>query len=374
MSHSILVRRNEEYASIDLKVRGLFNLGRQSPLVVTFQLPQWMLEPDGETCPPHTMRTNADVDMLLSVHEWNTEPKLCIVSGPQEVAKYHYLCRSPFDIGRFSFLQEGVTEEQHLAMINDIMSRGRLTCSEEVINEFNDPEKLMLMHRFSLEVDKATNSLDLNVGVDPGMGDHIVPIAPTQPVVNQPIQDTNPFGILEDNARISPVSVLRTAYDPSTYSGISGGYVSYDQARYWAMRDSYYESLMASSYALQLGRIYGVPGSEFTGYVPSDLNIVNSGEQEIPQYQAQVDVSSTASSTEFNTGLQLGGQINNSTLGNGRGHGQVISEIGEPSRRVFGEVNIKQEVKDETEVTTQGGQRNADDAVEGTPGEKAGGI
>lgn len=41
---------------------------------------------------------------------------------------------------------------------------------------------------------------------------------------------------------------------------------------------------------------------------------------------------------------------------------------------MFGEVNIKQEVKDETEVTTQGGQRNADDAVEGTPGEKAGGI
>ncbi|KAJ4873743.1 Uncharacterized protein Rs2_44542 [Raphanus sativus] len=246
MSHSILVRRNEEYASIDLKVRGLFNLGRQSPLVVTFQLPQWMLEPDGETCPPHTMRTNADVDMLLSVHEWNTEPKL-----------------SPFDIGRFSFLQEGVTEEQHLAMINDIMSRGRLTCSEEVINEFNDPEKLMLMHRFSLEVDKATNSLDLNVGVDPGMGDHIVPIAPTQPVVNQPIQDTNPF------ARISPVSVLRTAYDPSTYSGISGGYVSYDQARYWAMRDSYYESLMASSYALQLGRIYGVPGSDLLDMFPA---------------------------------------------------------------------------------------------------------
>lgn len=60
----------------------------------------------------------------------------------------------------------------------------------------------MLMHRFSLEVDKATNSLDLNVGVDPGMGDHIVPIAPTQPVVNQPIQDTNPFGILEDNGSI----------------------------------------------------------------------------------------------------------------------------------------------------------------------------
>lgn len=118
MSHSILVRRNEGYDSLEVKVRGLFNLGRQTPLVVTFQLPQWMLEPDGENCPPHTIRTNADIDMLMSVHEWNTEPKICILFGPQEVAKYHYICRSPFTIGRFSFLGEGVTEEQHLGRIN----------------------------------------------------------------------------------------------------------------------------------------------------------------------------------------------------------------------------------------------------------------
>lgn len=118
MSHSILVRRNEEYGSLELKVRGLFNLQRQTPLVVTFQLPQWMVEEDGETSPPHIIRTNTDIDMLMSVHEWNTEPKLCIVIGPQEVAKYHYICRNPFSIGRLSFLGEGVTEEQHLARIN----------------------------------------------------------------------------------------------------------------------------------------------------------------------------------------------------------------------------------------------------------------
>ncbi|CAN7030277.1 unnamed protein product [Brassica rapa subsp. trilocularis] len=85
MSHSILVRRNEEYGSLELNVRGLFNIGRQTPLLVMFQLPQWMLEPDGETSPPHTIRTNADIDMLMSIHEWNTEPKLCIVFGPKKL-------------------------------------------------------------------------------------------------------------------------------------------------------------------------------------------------------------------------------------------------------------------------------------------------
>ena len=117
-SDSILLRRNEEYGSLDLKVRGLFNIERHTPLLVTFQLPPWMVEPHGETTPPHTIRTTPDIDMLMSVHEWHMEPKLCIMFGPKEVAKYHYLCRSPFTIGRRSFLGAGVTEEQHLATIN----------------------------------------------------------------------------------------------------------------------------------------------------------------------------------------------------------------------------------------------------------------
>lgn len=75
------------------------------------------------------------------------------------------------------------------------MSRGRLMCSEEVIREFNDPEKLMLMYRFSMEVEKARLSLDLNVDVVPRMGDHIVPTAANHPVVNQPISDTNQFNL-----------------------------------------------------------------------------------------------------------------------------------------------------------------------------------
>lgn len=129
-------------------------------------------------------------------------------------------------------------------------------------------------------------------------------------------------------AGISPVSVLRNSYAPMSYGGVRVGYVPYEEARYWEMRQGYYDSLMASSYALQLGRIYGVPGSEFTGYQSTDLNIVNSGDQEIPQYQLPVDVDSTASSTELNTGVALTGQINTSAIGTGYVHGHVISEKG----------------------------------------------
>ncbi|KAL0701783.1 hypothetical protein Bca4012_057905 [Brassica carinata] len=340
MSHSILVRRNEEYGSLELKVRGLFNLRRQTPLVVTFHLPQWMVEQDGETSPPQIIRTNADIVMLMSVHEWNTEPKLCIVIGPQEVAKYHYICRNPFSIGRLSFLGEGVTEEQHLARINEIMSHGRMTWCEEVVNEFGDPEKLMLMHRFFMEVERARNSLDLNLGSVPEMSDHTVPNADHHPIGTNLVPDTDHpngiggFGMVEYDAGISPVSVLRNTYAPSPYGGVRVGNVPYDETRFWEMRQGYYETLMASSYAVELARIYGVPGSKFTGYLPTDLNIVPSGDQEIPQYQFPFEVSSTASSTEINTGRQVRAQINNSALGTGCVDGHVMPEIGMYSLRV----------------------------------------
>lgn len=79
---------------------------------------------------------------------------------------------------------------------------------------------------------------------------------------------------------------------------------------------------------MELQRIYGVPGSEFTGYQPTNLNIQESGDQEIPQYQLPLEVSPTASSTEINTRGTVIAQINNSTLGTGSGHCKTISDIG----------------------------------------------
>ncbi|CAH8385166.1 unnamed protein product [Eruca vesicaria subsp. sativa] len=345
MSQSILLRSSEEYASLELKVRGLFNLGREVPLVVTFQLPQWMVETYGEAVPPHTLRTNGDIDMLLSVHEWNIEPKLCIVFGVREVAKYHYICRSPFTIVRRTYLGEGVTEEQHLATINV-----RDELREEVISEFNDPEKLMLMYRFSMEVEKARNSLDLNVDVEPNMDDHIVLNVDNPSVVNQPTADGYQFNGMGGFMGTPPVTVLRNTYAPSPYGGVMFVYVPHDETPYWEMRHG----------------IYGVPGSEFTGYLPNDLSIVNSDDQQIPQHQISLDVSSTASSTELNTGVELRCPITNSTIGTGY-------KYGESSRRVIGEEDIKGEVQDMTDMTSQGAQRNANDVGDGTRGGEHGG-
>lgn len=116
--HDILVGRSDHVEAVKGMVRGVFRLRAETPLLLTFQLPPWMVEPDGATNPPpQNILTTADVEMMICVHEWNTEPRLCVIFGAEEVATYQFRCRSPFTIGRRHFLGEGVSEEQHMAAI-----------------------------------------------------------------------------------------------------------------------------------------------------------------------------------------------------------------------------------------------------------------
>lgn len=67
---------------------------------------------------------------------------------------------------------------------------------------------------------------------------------------------------------------------------------------------------MSSSYAVQVQRIYGVPGSENVGYGPNDLNIVPSNVPSFPRNQNPIQVSSTGSSTDVKTIAKTGTEIN----------------------------------------------------------------
>lgn len=118
MPHDILLRDNDPVQSLRNVVRGIFNVRTETPIRITFQLPEWMLEPDGETCPPHNIETTGDVQMLLSVHSWNTDPRICVTIGSEDVAKYEFICRAPFTIGARTFLADGISEEEHLASVN----------------------------------------------------------------------------------------------------------------------------------------------------------------------------------------------------------------------------------------------------------------
>ncbi|KAF3513815.1 hypothetical protein F2Q69_00000633 [Brassica cretica] len=129
----IVIGNNATMVELNGLIRGVFNLTPATPLLITFQLPQWMLEPDGETSPPHNIVANADIDMLMSIHEWNTEPQLCLIFGAEDVA------------------------------------------SGQALKETFTEADLVSLYRFSFEIERARNRLDLNVGAADITGDHVVP-------------------------------------------------------------------------------------------------------------------------------------------------------------------------------------------------------
>ncbi|CAF1755302.1 unnamed protein product [Brassica napus] len=89
-----------------------------------------------------------------------TQPVMYVTSGPELVAKYHFLCRTPFKIGDQSFLGEGITEEQHHQAIrvgniyvSDLVGGQPIVCRQSMLELlFNEPQ-LLIVYRVALEID-----------------------------------------------------------------------------------------------------------------------------------------------------------------------------------------------------------------------------
>lgn len=81
-----------------------------------------MLAPGGETSPPQTLLSSGDVEVMMSIREWDGYQVVCVLSGHERVAKYGFLRRSLFNIGNIVFLSDGVTEEAHMALIKGGLS------------------------------------------------------------------------------------------------------------------------------------------------------------------------------------------------------------------------------------------------------------
>lgn len=52
LGETLLVRENETYEDLTNMVRARLMLNQTTPLVLTYQLPQWMLVPEGNRTPP----------------------------------------------------------------------------------------------------------------------------------------------------------------------------------------------------------------------------------------------------------------------------------------------------------------------------------
>ncbi|KAL0794947.1 hypothetical protein Bca101_066324 [Brassica carinata] len=62
-----------------------------------------------------------------------------------------------------TFLGDGVTEEEHMSAIKAMYHHDGFECSLRVLLELFTEEQMVIVHRFSLEIAKARNTIDLNV-------------------------------------------------------------------------------------------------------------------------------------------------------------------------------------------------------------------
>lgn len=112
-AETVLINPDDPFEGLVEMIRIRLGLGVLTPVALTYQLSDWMLLPEGARTPPITLANERGVETMLSVREYMSQPVIYVTSGPELVAKYQFLCRSPFKIGDRSFLGEGVTEEQH---------------------------------------------------------------------------------------------------------------------------------------------------------------------------------------------------------------------------------------------------------------------
>lgn len=110
---TVIIHQNDSIDGLVEMIRLTLDLGILTPVSLTYQLPEWMRLPDRPTTPPITLLTTKDVELMSSVIDYMADPVLYVTSGPEQVARYQFFCRTPFCIDDKIYLQEGVTEEQH---------------------------------------------------------------------------------------------------------------------------------------------------------------------------------------------------------------------------------------------------------------------
>lgn len=179
---SVIINSNDCFNGVVKMIRIRLSLGVLTPVALTYQLIYWMLLPDGPITPPINLLTDKDLEMTTSMRDYMIEPVVYVTCGPEQVAKYQFACRSPFTVGDKTYLQEGVTEEQHREAIKgkqgfeiifyiklpkrcfsvnhlllfiylpDLVGGHPLVCSKHMLEiMFNEPH-LLIVFRVALEI------------------------------------------------------------------------------------------------------------------------------------------------------------------------------------------------------------------------------
>ncbi|CAG7870162.1 unnamed protein product [Brassica rapa] len=150
---SLIINRNDSFEGVLERIRIMVDLGILTPVALTYQLPDWMLEHEGPKTPPITLLCDKDVEIMSTVSDYMYDPVLYVTSGPEQVAKYQFYCRPPFKIDATTYLEDGVTEDEHRQAIRDLVGGHPIVCSHHILELMYNEPQLLLVYRVALEIE-----------------------------------------------------------------------------------------------------------------------------------------------------------------------------------------------------------------------------
>ncbi|KAG5401389.1 hypothetical protein IGI04_015996 [Brassica rapa subsp. trilocularis] len=142
LGYTVMVKPTETVQDLETIIRERYNFKPETPMVLAYHLPEWMLEPEGTRTPPITLTTTPQVETMMQIRSWWSELKLCVTSGAENVAHYQFLSQTTFTISGATFVFKGYNDKELLA-------------SKEVLEECFKEEEMVPIYRVHLEIEKA---------------------------------------------------------------------------------------------------------------------------------------------------------------------------------------------------------------------------
>ncbi|CAN7049063.1 unnamed protein product [Brassica oleracea var. botrytis] len=151
-----IVRTSETFDSLERIVRSLYNLAIETPILMTYRLPEWMLILDGNNTPPNTILETPDVQVMMAVRAWFADLTLCVTIGAEDVARSQFFCRADFNIGSSSYkFGNGNEDPSFEGFLGEAV-----VASQAVLEEYFNDQEMMVIHRVHLEMEKAKLDLE----------------------------------------------------------------------------------------------------------------------------------------------------------------------------------------------------------------------
>ncbi|KAJ4893780.1 Uncharacterized protein Rs2_20574 [Raphanus sativus] len=141
----------ETLGLIDETVRENYMLASETPVLITYGMPDWMMFPSGPS-PPITIATTADLVTLLSRRPYLAEIALLVTFGAKKVAEFQFLSRADFTIGCSTYVVGDGQDESARARYESLVLGERLLMSERVMSEIFGEQDMLVLHRVALEM------------------------------------------------------------------------------------------------------------------------------------------------------------------------------------------------------------------------------